>query len=288
MLKSMTGFGRSAVDTDAGELLWELRSVNHRYLEISLRMPEELRALESAVRERIGKQLSRGKVEASLRLRVSQRALSGLKLDEQALEALASAVSQVRNVIPETGPVDPLKVIQMPGVVSSADTGQDVLSQHTMACLDAAIGDLVATREREGEKTAQMLLDRTDKIASHLERLKQHRPAVVARQREKLLAKLSELDIEHNEQRLEQELVFLAQRLDIDEELDRLSAHVSEFNKAVKRTGPIGRRLDFLMQEFNREANTIGSKASDLDTTGTSVDLKVLIEQMREQVQNIE
>jgi len=133
-----------------------------------------------------------------------------------------------------------------------------------------------------------MLLERTTKIATHLDQLKQHRPAVVARQREKLVGKLGELDIEHNEHRLEQELVYAAQRLDIDEELDRLIAHVSEFNKAVERTGPIGRRLDFLMQEFNREANTIGSKAADLDTTGASVELKVLIEQMREQVQNIE
>lgn len=288
MLKSMTGFGRNAVDTDSGELLWELRSVNHRYLEVSLRMPEELRGLESTVRERIAKQLSRGKVEATLRLRASERTLAGLKLDKQALESLAGALQQVRDVIPETAAVDPLRVIQMPGVVATANDQQDVLAQHAMACLDIAIDDLVATRAREGEKTTQMLLERTEKIAVHLEQLKQHRPLVVARQREKLLAKLTELDIEHNEHRLEQELVFLAQRLDIDEELDRLAAHVSEFNKAVQRSGPIGRRLDFLMQEFNREANTIGSKASDLDTTGVSVDLKVLIEQMREQVQNIE
>lgn len=288
MLKSMTGFGRHSQDTDSGELLWELRSVNHRYLEVSLRMPEELRGLEAAVRTRIGEQLSRGKVEATLRLRASQRALSGLTLDKQALASIAVALQQVRDAIPETAAVDPLKVMQMPGVVASASDQQDVLSKHTMACLDAALDDLVATRVREGEKTSHMLLERTEKIAMHLAQLKQHRPAVVVRQREKLLAKLTELDIEHNEHRLEQELVFLAQRLDIDEELDRLTAHVSEFSKAVQRSGPIGRRLDFLMQEFNREANTIGSKASDLDTTGASVDLKVLIEQMREQVQNIE
>ena len=288
MLKSMTGFGRNTVETDWGELMWELRSVNHRYLEVSLRMPEELRGLEAAARERIGKQLNRGKVEATLRLRASQRALSGLVLDEQALASLAGVLGQVRKTIPETAAVDPLKVIQWPGIVAATDDKNDVLSQQAMASLDAALADLVETRAREGEKTADMMLERTEKIAAHLEQLKQHRPAVVARQREKLLAKLAELDIEHNEHRLEQELVFLAQRLDIDEELDRLSAHVSEFNKAVTRSGPIGRRLDFLMQEFNREANTIGSKASDLDTTGASVDLKVLIEQMREQVQNIE
>jgi len=288
MLKSMTGFGRNALDTDRGELQWELRSVNHRYLEVSVRMPEELRGLESVVRERIAAQLGRGKVEATLRLRAGQGAVSGQTLDKQALESLAGALQQVRDIIPDTAAIDPLQVLQMPGVVAAADDQQDVLAQRTLTCLDGAINDLVATRTREGEKTTHMLLERTEKIAAHLEQLKQHRPAVVALQREKLNAKLTELDIEHNEHRLEQELVFLAQRLDIDEELDRLAAHVSEFNKAVKRSGPVGRRLDFLMQEFNREANTIGSKASDLDTTGASVDLKVLIEQMREQVQNVE
>lgn len=288
MLKSMTGFGRNTTQTDSGELTWELRSVNHRYLEVNLRMPDELRGAESALRERIGKQLSRGKVEATLRLRATQRTVSGLKLDQQALASLASALLQVRAAIPETAAVDPLAVMQMPGIVAVNEGQNDVLLQQAMTGLDAALDDLVATRAREGEKTAQMMLERTQKIATHLDQLKQHRPVVVARQREKLLAKLTELDIEHNEHRLEQELVFLAQRLDIDEEIDRLSAHVSEFNKALKRQGPIGRRLDFLMQEFNREANTIASKASDLDTTGASVDLKVLIEQMREQVQNIE
>ena len=163
-----------------------------------------------------------------------------------------------------------------------------MLSAQALTALDAAIDDLVATREREGEKTHDMLSTRANQITELLKQLRVHRPDVVERQREKLVTKLQELDIEHNEQRLEQELVYAAQRLDIDEELDRLDAHVSEFNKALKRKGPIGRRLDFLMQEFNREANTIGSKANDLDTTGASVDIKVLIEQMREQVQNVE
>lgn len=288
MLKSMTGYGRHSIDTDSGELLWELRSVNHRYLEVAVRMPDELRGLETSVREQIGKKLSRGKVEATLKLRSSNRAITGMALDDAALASVAAAIERVREVIPNSAPVDPLNVIQWPGVVASSSTNQDELTRQTMACLDEAIDDLVATREREGEKTAQMLSERCEQIGSHLDQLRQHRSAVVARQREKLVAKLGELDIDHNEHRLEQELVFVAQRLDIDEELDRLGAHVSEFNKAIKRSGPIGRRLDFLMQEFNREANTIGSKASDLDTTGASVDIKVLIEQMREQVQNIE
>jgi len=276
------------VDSEFGEMLWEIRSVNHRYLELSLRMPENLRALEPAVRARLGNQLSRGKVEANLKIRASGRAVAGMALDATALASLSSAIDQVREAIPDAAAVDPLSVIQWPGVLASNADQQDELSKQVMATLDGAIDDLVATRKREGEKTATMLSERTAKIADHLEHLRQHRPAVVAKQREKLVAKLAELDIDHNEQRLEQELVFVAQRLDIDEELDRLAAHVSEFEKAMRRSGPIGRRLDFLMQEFNREANTIGSKASDLDTTGASVDIKVLIEQMREQVQNIE
>jgi len=288
MLKSMTGFGRAAVESESGELLWELRSVNQRYLEMTVRMPEELRALEPSVRALLGKKLSRGKVEATLRLRQNQGSVTGLVLDDDALASLAVAVKQVQDNIPGSAGVDPLKVIQWPGVLATNDKQQEQTNRQVLDCLDTALDDLVATREREGEKTAQMLLSRCEKISTHIDALRQHRPAVVARQREKLIAKLGELDIDHNEHRMEQELVFVAQRLDIDEELDRLAAHVSEFEKAVARSGPIGRRLDFLMQEFNREANTIGSKAADLDTTGASVDIKVLIEQMREQVQNIE
>jgi len=288
MLKSMTGFGRHVVETEFGELLWELRSVNHRYLEMSVRVPEELRALEPAVRAQLGKKLSRGKVEATLKQRANQGSVAGLMLDADALAALGEAINQVNEAIPNSAGVDPLKVIQWPGVTASNSQHQDKIQHQAMQCLDAALDDLVATRVREGEKTAQMLSSRCEKISAHIDLLRQHRPSVVVRQREKLMAKLSELDVDHNEHRLEQELVYAAQRLDIDEELDRLGAHVSEFEKAVSRSGPIGRRLDFLMQEFNREANTIGSKAADLDTTGASVDIKVLIEQMREQVQNIE
>ena len=288
MLKSMTGFGRSSVETEAGEVAWELRSVNHRYLEASVRLPEELRALEPTVRERISAKLSRGKVEATLRFRTGAKSLGRLAIDEHALAALNDAVGHVKKVMGETAPLDPLKVIQWPGVMASGNDVQEMLSAQALTALDAAIDDLVATREREGEKTHDMLSTRANQITELLKQLRVHRPEVVERQREKLVTKLQELDIEHNEQRLEQELVYAAQRLDIDEELDRLDAHVSEFNKALKRKGPIGRRLDFLMQEFNREANTIGSKANDLDTTGASVDIKVLIEQMREQVQNVE
>jgi len=262
MLKSMTGFGRATAETESGEWLWELRSVNHRYLEMSLRVPEELRALEPKVRAQITNKLGRGKVEATCKFNATRGAVTQLALDSDALASLGQAIEQVAAAIPHSAGVDPLKVIQWPGVMSASSQQQDAVSQQVLACLDAALDDLVATREREGEKTAQMLLTRCAEIGAHIDQLREHRPAVVARQREKLIAKLGELDIDHNEHRLEQELVFVAQRLDIDEELDRLAAHVSEFEKAVSRKGPIGRR--------------------------PSVDMKVLIEQMREQVQNIE
>ncbi len=289
MISSMTGFGRHSLDTDIGEFAWELRSVNHRYLEVSLRLPEELRALETGFREQISKSVSRGKVEATLRIRAGARAASDITIDQDALGSLSSALSTVQQALGSyCAAADPLKVLQWPGVVGAGSDQHELMAAHAKASLAEALDDLVATREREGAKTGDMLRVRAAEIESKIAELKQHRPAVVARQREKLVQRLKELDIEHDAARLEQEIVYVAQRLDIDEELDRLGAHVSELQKAIKRSGPIGRRLDFLMQEFNREANTIGSKANDLDTTGASVDIKVLIEQMREQVQNVE
>jgi len=173
-------------------------------------------------------------------------------------------------------------------VVTSAADDQERLGGEVLTALDAALDDFVAAREREGEQTARLLQTRADDIQQQVAQVRQHRPAVVERQRSKLIAKLNELDLQHDAQRLEQELVYTAQRLDIDEELDRLDGHIAELAKVLKRREPVGRRLDFLMQEFNREANTLGSKAADIDTTGASVEIKVLIEQMREQVQNIE
>jgi len=212
MLNSMTGFGRKALDTASGELLWELRSVNHRYLEINVRMPDELRALETSVRTQIGNKLSRGKVEATLKFRANSRAVAGLTLDADALASLAKAIEKVSVAIPQSSGVDPLKVIQWPGVMALNETQQDETARQAISCLNDALDDLVATRQREGEKTAQMLLERVGKISSHIDSLRQHRPAVVARQREKLIAKLAEINIEHNEERLEQELIYVAQR----------------------------------------------------------------------------
>ncbi len=288
MLFSMTGFGRHAIASDAGELLWELRSVNHRFLEIALRLPDEYRAMESVIRQAISARLHRGKVDAVLRLGSAVSADQELELDQKVLSRLGNAFSEIEKNIANVAAVDPVKIMQWPGVIRTAHADQAALSKRISEGLTLALDDLVATRQREGDKMTHMLRSRAEQIAVHVASVKSIRPAVVTRQREKLLARLTDLEVEHDPQRLEQELVFVAQRLDIDEELDRLNVHVAELLKILERKSPVGRRLDFLLQEFNREANTLGSKAGDSDTTGATIEIKVLIEQMREQVQNIE
>lgn len=288
MLKSMTAFSRQESITEYGSLAWELRSVNHRYLDLSIRLPEELRSIEPQVREQLNKNLSRGKVEASLRFKPTASGDTELILNEALARQIASAAQSVQVMLQDAAPVSPVEVLRWPGVVGQADTDLGPLQKVTLALLSDAIDDYLATRLREGEKTAAMLSERCDEMAKIVERVRVLRPQALDRQRHKLLGRIEELSIEHDNGRLEQELVFIAQRLDVDEELDRLTAHISELRDVLVRTDPVGRRLDFLMQEFNREANTLSSKSADTETTALAVDLKVLIEQMREQVQNIE
>lgn len=288
MLRSMTAFGRFESESEFGVLAWELRSVNHRYLDVSIRLPEELRSLEAEVRKRLGNAVHRGKVEASLRLLTTSRDAPGLHVNEALLSEVATAATAAARLTEVDTAIDPLRLLQWPGVLTQKEGSVEALATAALSAFDTALSDFVATREREGELTAALLTDRIQKISEHVVAVRELRPTVVARQKERLLAKLGEIDIEHDAGRVEQELVYVAQRLDIDEELDRLENHIAEMAKVLKRQEPVGRRLDFLMQEFNREANTLGSKANDSDTTGASVDIKVLIEQMREQIQNIE
>lgn len=292
MLRSMTAYGRHSVSTEVGVLNWELRSVNSRYLETTIRLPEDLRELEAEIRDTVSKRLSRGKIEIGLRRQNAQNTqnanTSKLLLNEALLAELNRALQQVQQAVPNAAKPDPLELLQWPGVLKPAEQDNAALHKNLLASLGDALDDFVATREREGEATAGMLRTRVDGIRTCVEQLRVHRPDVVERQRSKLQAKLAELDIPADPQRLEQELVYVAQRLDIDEELDRLTHHLTEIETVLQRDDPVGRRLDFLMQELNREANTLGSKSSDVDTTGASVDIKVLIEQMREQVQNLE
>ncbi len=286
MLKSMTAFSRKESVNDWGALVWEMRSVNHRYLDVSLRLADELRLIEPQVRDKLTSKLSRGKVEVSLRFKPSQKISSQIAVNEALAAQVVEAAKSIQ--LSDSQPMSALEVLRWPGVVGQAEADFGPLQQLALELFDITLADYIETREREGDKTAKMLTDRCDAIDKIVEQVRVLRPVLIERQHAKLIAKIEELNVEHDTGRLEQELVYIAQRLDVEEELDRLTAHLSELRDILKRNEPVGRRLDFLVQEFNREANTLSSKSSDAETTALSVDLKVMIEQMREQVQNIE
>jgi len=260
MLRSMTAYGRHSVHTIAGEFFWELRSVNNRYLETAVRLPEDVRALEPKIRDAVAKRLHRGKVDVSLRRQNAHTVDdTHLSVNGATVAALAEAIESVGEKMPELTAANTLDVLKWPGVLKPAEVDAAALQTELLAGFSVALNDFVATREREGAATATVMLARVDDIEHCLQNVREHRPAVVARQREKLKHKLSELDIPADSHRLEQELVYVAQRLDIDEELERLGSHLVEVRSVLTRTEPVGRRLDFLMQELNREANTMGS-----------------------------
>ncbi|MGE5624872.1 MAG: YicC/YloC family endoribonuclease [Bacillota bacterium] len=288
MARSMTGFARREARGDFGVLVWEVRSVNHRYLDMSLRLPEELRALEGDCRERIAAQVKRGKLDAQLRFEPATGGPAALKVDEARARAVGHALAQVANVVGTSGPVNPVEVLRWPGVVVEPPLDVAAVGQAALKLLDDTLKDLLAARGREGERTAAALRQRAASITIVMVELRKHQAAMTAALRDKLRARVEELKVSVDPQRLEQEVVLLAQRLDVSEELDRLGSHLKEFETTLKSGEAVGRRLDFLMQEFNREANTLGSKSQDATITQQVVDLKVLIEQMREQVQNIE
>ena len=288
MLKSMTAFSRKESVNDWGTLTWEMRSVNHRYLDVSIRLADELRLIEPQVREKINAKLSRGKVEVSLRFKPSQSVSSQIAVNEALASQVAEAAKSLQTMIGDTQPLSSLEILRWPGVVGQAEADFSPLQQLALELFDTTLTDYIDTRKREGDKTANMLTERCDAIEKIIERVKVLRPQAVERQHAKLISRIEELDKEHDTGRLEQELVYVAQRLDVAEELDRLTAHLRELRDILKRDEPVGRRLDFLVQEFNREANTLSSKSADAETTALSVDLKVYIEQMREQVQNME
>ncbi|MFK7997459.1 MAG: YicC/YloC family endoribonuclease [Granulosicoccus sp.] len=284
----MTAHGQSMTRFEDGELCWEIRSVNQRFLDVNIRLPEGLRSIDANLRELISSQVHRGKVDISLKIGGMSGGSDQLLVNINLLEQLSDAVDQVQNLRIDAGRCDPIALLQWPGMVSTQSRMDDAVAEAASESFKLALDDFVQTRMREGQQIATMLEDRAQQLSLIVEKLRQHRPEVVRRQRERLMDKLAQLDVEHDVNRLEQELVYSAQRLDIDEELDRLSVHLSEFAKILNRKEAVGRRLDFLMQEFNREANTVASKSSDSSSTALSIDMKVLIEQMREQVQNVE
>ncbi|MDN5515425.1 MAG: YicC family protein [Pseudomonas sp.] len=287
MVHSMTAFARNEQATAHGTLSWELRSVNHRYLEPHLRLPEAFRDLEGAVREALRQGLSRGKVECTLRF-AEESAGKQLQVDSERARQLITAAEQVAALIQQPAPLNPLEVLAWPGVLVADSADPQALNAAALKLFDQALGELKAGRAREGAELAKLLNERLDSILDEVASLRELVPQMLAGQRQKIETRFAEMQAELDPQRLEQELVLLAQKSDVAEELDRLSTHVSEVRRVLKAGGAAGRRLDFLMQELNREANTLGSKAFDTRSTQAAVNLKVLIEQMREQVQNIE
>lgn len=288
MIRSMTAFARWEHSAEWGHLVWELRSVNHRYLEVTVRLPETLRALETQVRERVGERLSRGKMECNLRLSLAPGSLSSFRLNRGLAQQVLQVSQELQSLLPAAQPLPLAELLRWPGVVVEQEADLSSLRVVTLDGLDQALDELLAHREREGERIRGFLQQRADALRVEVQQVRQRRPQVLSQIREKLLQRLQELPVEADPGRLEQEMALLSQRLDVDEELDRLDAHLEEFATTLERDEPVGRRLDFLMQELNREANTLSSKSHDAATTRSGVESKVLIEQMREQVQNIE
>ncbi|WNW12714.1 YicC/YloC family endoribonuclease [Pseudomonas sp. DTU_2021_1001937_2_SI_NGA_ILE_001] len=287
MVHSMTAFARTERADAQGTLSWELRSVNHRYLEPHLRLPEAFRDLEGAVREALRQGLSRGKVECTLRF-IEENAGKPLQVDRERAAQLVAAAEQVAALIQQPAPLNPLEVLAWPGVLVADAADPQALNSAALALFNQALGELKKGRAREGAGLVALLEERLESITQEVNTLRALVPQMLATQRQKILDRFADMKTELDPQRLEQEMVLLAQKSDVAEELDRLTTHVTEVRRVLKAGGQAGRRLDFLMQELNREANTLGSKAFDPRSTQAAVNLKVLIEQMREQVQNIE
>jgi len=287
MVHSMTAFARVERAGTQGTLIWELRSVNHRYLEPHLRLPDAFRDLEGAVRESLRQGISRGKVECTLRF-TEENASKSLQVDQERARQLVEAAETVAGLIKNPAPLNPLAVLSWPGVLVADAADPQALNLEALGLFEDALAELKNGRNREGAELARLINERLDNMSQEVTTLRALVPQMLAAQRQKILDRFSDMQAELDPQRLEQEMVLLAQKSDVAEELDRLSTHVTEVRRVLKSGGAAGRRLDFLMQELNREANTLGSKAFDPRSTQSAVNLKVLIEQMREQVQNIE
>jgi uncharacterized protein (TIGR00255 family) len=286
---SLPGCARRPPAGTWGTLVCELRSVNHRFLEPGLRLPEELRSLEPELRQSFVRELKRGKVDLTLSYRPTQGAERALELDAQALERLLARLKEIATRMPAgSSPGSALEVLRWPGVIVSGEGTTEELLSAARALTAAALSELTATRAREGARLFELIEQRCAGLAVLVEQVRARLPEVHTRLRARLNERVAELASNVDPERMEQELALLLQRLDVDEELDRLTAHISEIRRVTQANEPAGRRLDFLMQELNREANTLSSKSQDLETTRAAVDMKVLIEQMREQVQNVE
>jgi uncharacterized protein (TIGR00255 family) len=288
MIRSMTGFARRERQGPRGTLICELRTVNHRYLEVSSRLPEELRAIDPELRQAIGVALRRGKVDATLTFKGTNGGTRELQIDTAFVQALIQRLLAVQSQIGEPAPIKAVDVLRWPGAIKEAEQDNSPLMQDALDLVREALGALNEMRAREGERIREMLLQRCASMQTHVDAVRVRLPEVSQRLRTRLLERIAQLQVTPAMERLEQELAIIAQRMDVDEELDRLGSHLTEIVSALDSSEPAGRRLDFLMQELNREANTLSSKSQDAETTRAAVDMKVTIEQMREQIQNIE
>jgi len=284
----MTAFARESTTTEQGLLTIELRSVNHRYLDCTFKLPDAMRPLEPKLRDRANTVLARGKVDCLIRLQANPEQATKININVDQLDALLEASATIAAQLPQAQAVSPLDILQFPGICRSDSNSDEALMSAGEALFNTAVQSMNDNRQREGEKLAVAIIQRIDQVEQEVNATRTLIPALMQQQRERVLKRIADLDIEVNSDRLEQELVHLAQKADVDEELDRLDAHITEVRHTLAKGGPCGRRLDFLMQELNREANTLSSKSVSSSTTQNAVSLKVLIEQMREQIQNIE
>mgnify|MGYP002833518275 FL=1 len=287
MTQSMTGFARGSVTTGALTVTVECRSVNNRYLDLQCRMPDTLRSMEGSLREQAGTFFARGKLEMLVRISDGGSGITAT-LNSERLSALKATLLEVAGEFPDAAAPDLLALLLSPGVLSEPETDLEALQSATTDAARQCFEGLREQRTQEGEKLAALIQQRSDAMRGHLATLRKQLPDLQAAHRQRLLDRLQSLDIEAEPMRLEEEIVYVLQRADVDEEMDRLDAHLDAIESALQSSSPVGRRLDFLMQELNREANTLGSKSTALSTTNVSVEFKVLIEQMREQIQNIE
>jgi len=288
MARSMTAFARLESTGTWGRVTWELRSVNHRHVEIGLRLPDDLRALEGEVRNRITARVSRGKVDCALRLDSSVGADYQIRVNENLARQLIAVAQNLGSLMPHAAPLNPLDVLRWPGVLENRKYDIEALTAAALEQLEQALDQLIETREREGRTLQEVILQRCAAMSEITREMRKRVPEIIHAIRARHALRVQEIAGTLDPARLEQECALLIQRLDVAEELDRLETHLAEVQRVLGRREPIGRRLDFLMQELNREANTLGSKSAHVDTTGASVELKVLIEQVREQIQNIE
>ena len=284
MTKSMTAFARS----ESGHISWEIRSVNHRYLEVGVKVPDAFRSLEIGLRNKLKARLNRGKIDCQLRIGHSQASEASLSIDEKLLEDLTGALATIIPKLETVAPVNPLEVLKWPGILSEPTEDEESIKKTVVELFDSALAQLIEMRSSEGAELRKIILEKLADLRSIVDQAATEAPIISARQRDKMISKLNDLKIDADPGRIEQELVIMAQKSDVAEELDRLNTHIEEVSATLDSKEAVGRRLDFLMQELNREANTLSSKAVATNTTIQAVELKVAIEQMREQIQNIE